>query len=318
MRAVLLASVVMLAAPTAYAASPAAEAPPGCGEIHNRLAVIHYKPLTLYECWLSPDIATAIIASGTEKVGPTGAADPEGLTVTRSGNLLVIQPKKEEINRSPNMTFETKSEVDGVVRPYYFIFHVAGYGGVSAIQLVYDDDPIPGRPPRDPSAVSPAVQRQQALVASTLKTAPFYGGTNWAYECMCDSGKELAPDISDNGQDTIITYKGSTPADIVISRLDRDGTEKSITDTPHRATVVNYSPLAIGGPLIIADVAEYWRIRSANLVIDIRNNHYHPELVDQRTGTQSPAVIRVVKPTPAPKLTPAQRAAAAPRMATAQ
>jgi Conjugal transfer protein len=321
MRSMLIASVIALAAPMAHAApGPLEEPKPGCGEMHGRLAVIHYKPLTLYECYLSPDIATSIIAAGGETVGPAGAADPEGLDVKKSANLLVVQPKPGEVNRSPNLTFETKTQ-EGVIRPYYFIFHVAMFGGVSAIQLVYDDDPIPGRPARDPTAVPSAqvqqIQRQQAIVASTLKTAPFYGGTNWAYDCMCASGRELAPTISDNAQDTIISYAGNTPANIVLARLDRDGTEKSPDETPHRETVVNFTPIGIGAPFIVPEVAAYWRIRSGNLVIDMRNNAYHPERVDQRTGTQSPAVVRVVRPTPVPK-PPIQRAATAPRMANAQ
>lgn len=51
MRSMLLASVIALAAPLAHAApAPLEEPKAGCGEMHGRLAVIHYKPLTLYEC----------------------------------------------------------------------------------------------------------------------------------------------------------------------------------------------------------------------------------------------------------------------------
>jgi type IV secretory pathway VirB9-like protein len=277
----------------------------GCSEpaqMHGRLAVVPYKLHTLYECIISPDVATTIIAAGNEMVGPAAAADPEGLDVRKTVNMVIVQPKPAEINRHPNMTFETKNERDGAVRTYIFLFHVAGYGGVPAIELIYPEDEAKAK--RETAADQPP--RESAQVASTLRTAPFYSparkeGMNWQYSCMCDAGRPLTPSISDNGQNTIVSYKGSTPADIVVARLDRDGTEKKPSDTPHRETVVNFTPLSTGGPLIIPEVAEYWRIRSGNEVIDIRNDFYHPELIDVRSGTPSPYVVRTVRPTPLPK-----------------
>jgi hypothetical protein len=305
MRAVAAATVLLAAsASAAMAETPAPTPPPDCGVMHGRLAVIEYKPLTLYECFLSPDLATTIVVAGGEFVGSVAAADPDGLLVAKStegkgGNLVTLQPKKEEINHSPNLTFVTKTE-DGTIRPYYFLFHVAGYGGVPAIQLTYPDET---KAVQREAAMQMQVTRQQQLVAARLKTAPFYGGTNWRYDCMCDSGPDIKPDISDNGQNTILRYAGSTPSDIVVAKLDRDGTEKSLAETPHRETVVNFTPLSIGGPLVISDVAEYWRIRSGNQIIDIKNMRYHPERHDLRTGSQSPDVVRTIKPTLPPKPT---------------
>ncbi|HEY4153549.1 MAG TPA: TrbG/VirB9 family P-type conjugative transfer protein [Pseudolysinimonas sp.] len=278
----------------------------GCSEpatMHGRLAVIPYKPHTLYECIISPDVATTIVANGSEKVGPVGSADPDTFLYQRSENILILQPKPAEINRSPNMTFETKL-LDGTVRPYFFIFHVAGYGGVPAIQLTYPEDEAKAK--REAAAAQPT--RESAQVASTLRTAPFYSparksGMNWEYSCMCDSWPRARPDISDNGQNTIVTFKGSTPTDIVIARLDRDGTEKP-GELPHISTVVNFTPLSIGGPLIIPEVAEYWSFLSGKDIAAMRNDYYHPEQIDVRSGTQSPYVIRTVKPTAPPKPPP--------------
>ncbi len=224
----------------------------GCGQQRGRLAVIPYEPMTIYECTTSPDVATSIIASSGEKMGPAGAPDTSSLDIQEKDNMLTINAKPDEVGRTPNVTFITHTP-DGQTRPYYFLFHVVQSGGVAAIQLTYPEDDAKAKK-------ALAAERQEAtrndLIHSKLRTALFSGRANWQYDCRCDAGQNLKPEIWDNGTETTLRYVGNTPSAITIARLDRDGTEKSPDEVPHLATTVNFTP--ISGPngdlLVIPDV----------------------------------------------------------------
>jgi len=327
MRSLSFLAVLLFALP-----AMAQTAPSGCGRVTGRMAVVPYQEHTLYECFVSPDVATAIIVEGDEEIGPTGAADVEGFDFRRDHNAIFVQPKSSEVNRSPNLAFVGKLK-DGSTRNYFFLFHVSGYGGLAAIEFTYGGGQRPGagmvaqaayqpQPAYQPAyqaaqyqSVLPDPPRQD-LVAATLRTAPFYCSnpskdakkcTNWQYSCMCDAGRDIMPDgFSDNGTDTIFEYRGNRSSAIVVARLDRNGTEKP-GELPKIETVVTFTPLsANSNSFVVPQVAEYWKIRSGGgvsggQVIAIRDDYYHPELHDLRTGSQSPYVVRVVKPTPAPR-----------------
>jgi type IV secretory pathway VirB9-like protein len=265
---------------------------------------------------ISPDVATSIVVSGHEKIGPVAPADQEHFVeFRRAENLLAFQPKSEEINKSPNLSFVTKNVDTGETRNYFFLFHVTALTvGVAAVQFTYPSD-------RQPAAREAAAQDAAwQTVSSRLATATFYGGgskktkggTNWDYDCMCDAGRDIKPDsFSDNGHDTVFEYRGNRSSAIAISRLSRDGTERP-GDLPKIATAVNFTPLSFGSTsYVIPEVAEYWLIISAGQAVAIKNNQFHPELNDLRTGTQSPDVVRYVKPTRPPQQ--AQQAAQAAR-----
>src|SRR5581483_6498478 len=55
-----------------------------CGQQRGRLAIIPYEPMTIYECTTSPDVATSIVASSGEKVGPNSAPDTDALDLSTS------------------------------------------------------------------------------------------------------------------------------------------------------------------------------------------------------------------------------------------
>jgi type IV secretion system protein VirB9 len=130
---------------------------------------------------------------------------------------------------------------------------------------------------------------QTAGMRGRLGTDYFAGGAcrNWQYEAEGNAaGKErLVPDeVSDNGQETALVYRGNRPVPAFYV-LSADGQ----TETPV------FPALRAPDTLVLQTVAKQIRLRLGEAVVYLHNRGNLPDACVSRTGTTSPDVARVLR-----------------------
>lgn len=129
-------------------------------------------------------------------------------------------------------------------------------------------------------------KRREEVAIGRLKTDPFYGDRNWAYQAKADPKyKFMAPsEVSDNGWLTEFQWPGNVqpPTITIIDPVTHEPREAPTSQTGHM--------------VIVSTTAEWFRlfIGGQKAVMDIHNLKWSPNRPDPETGTTSPDVVRTV------------------------
>lgn len=270
----------------ASTAANAEETPKACGP-DLAIQCVPYHENEVVKLTLSPDVATVIALHPGETMSHAPMTDDENFEIKPfADNNVMIRPLPQEVGHTPNLTLFAEGP-DGSQRLYALAIDVEETGGPKILRYTYPGDAAKARAERADAA---AKRRQDDVIDGRLKTAMFYGsGTdklNHAYECRCANGPDIIPnDIADNGQTTAFRYLGTRAAPAFYT-VSPDGHEAPVSTT------------RVGDLYVAPMVAQYWRLRQDNEVIELRNRSYHPDRAGWGTGTVSSDVVRKVVATP--------------------
>lgn len=297
MRAFLTALMVCTALP-AYAL----DAPkPGDADPHIRQ--VSYNPLNRTKLVGQVGRQTTITFCKGEQVarivlGQGDAAENE-LWSGPSDEKMNAQPLQNNLPLWPIKIDATNLQVTTVLpdqtqRIYQFALSAKPAGNTDDPDAVYG---LIFQCPQEVQAAKAAVwretqaKRKKEQIAEKLAVDIFYGNRNWKYTGVANKAWRESgwprPEVSDNGMVTAFSFKGMVPSPAIY-----------IVDQPKCTSEGNeqLAPWSAQGDLkIIPSIAQHFRLRLGNAVMEVCNEGWNSVGSDPGTGTTSPEIIREVR-----------------------
>lgn len=239
-----------------------------------RMATVHYDTNNVTEIFVKPGIFTQIVLEEGEQHEVHAFGDEEAWHFASYKNYLFIKPK---------LTLGTTNfSVVTNKRNYMFkVNYIADNNATDMYQVrfIY------------PEVISQKEKEEQAKQA--VETAFEKGKTtktyNLDYTMRVRGNRTIAPvNVYDDGNFTYFKFAGNVDLPTIYA-VDVSDTQKY-----GQEILVNYTVQGVGNDtLVMHKVHRHWRLRLADTVIEVYNNHSNDYGILNQTGTTSSEVERI-------------------------